>query len=137
MEEFIDAESTGQTFQTKASISFQDITLRHLNRICQLSCDEFTGGYVNKKLINFGGISQKIETYVPDQRKRYIQAVNTLYDLTYSFFDKVMNKEDIKLDEERKKEKDINKLIEVSRKRFRSLVSLLKRLNFLKEEDIT
>ena len=133
-EEFIDGESYSGGGGKKFKLTFEEIVMRHLREICSLSCDEFRGGYTNKQIISLpGGVSTRNETYVPDARARYGQAIETLYDLIYSFFDKEMEDKDKKLEEEEKECKSKDELIKVKRKYMRALCSLLKRHNFLKE----
>jgi len=115
-EEFIDAESYSGGGGKKFKLTFEEIVMRHLRQICSLSCDEFRGGYVNKQIIALpGGMSTRNETYIPDARSRYNQAVDSLYDLIYSFFDKIMNDEDkqLKKDESHCKSKD--QLVQIKR----------------------
>ena len=132
--EFIDAESYSGGGGQKFKLTFEEIVMRHLRQICSLSCDEFRGGYTNKQIVALpGGMSTRNEMYVPDARARYNQAVETLYDLIHSFFDKQMMKEDEKLKEEEKKCKSKEDVVVIKRKYFRALCSLLKRHNFLKE----
>ncbi len=134
-EDFIDAESYYGGGSNKFKLTFEEIVMRHLRQICSLSCDEFRGGYTNKQIIALpGGMSTKNETYIPDARLRYNQAVDTLYDLIFSFFDEEMEKKDDNLKEQEKDCKDKDKKVEIKRNMLRALCSLLKRLNFLREE---
>ena len=134
-EDFIDAESYSGGGGNKFKLTFEEIVMRHLRQICSLSCDEFRGGYTNKQIIALpGGMSTKNETYIPDARLRYNQAVDTLYDLIFSFFDEEMKEEDKKLKQQEKDCKDKDKMVEIKRNMLRALCSLLKRLNFLREE---
>lgn len=133
-EEFIDAESYSGGGGKKFKLTFEEIVMRHLREICSLSCDEFRGGYTNKQIIALpGGMSTRNETYIPDARARYGQAIETLYDLIFSFFDKQMEKEDEELTKKESECKTKEELIKVKREYLRALCSLLKRHNFLKE----
>lgn len=126
-------------------IEFRDIVLEHLKKILELTRLEFRGGYIQKK--NVGGIVE--ETYIPDTRKQYIQAIESLSDILLGFFDKTMNdkNKDLneKMKEQLKKFKDskkeigsvehneymIEKLI-LSRSLFQELNLLLHRKDYLK-----
>lgn len=134
-EEFIDAERYSGGGGKKFKLTFEEIVMRHLRQICALSCDEFRGGYTNKQIIALpGGMSTRNETYIPDARARYGQAVDSLYDLIHSFFDNVMKKEDDKITKAEEKCEDKQELVKIKRQMLRALCTLLKRLNFLREE---
>jgi len=64
--------------------SFRDIALVHLNKILELSCDEFRGGYEEKKIR--GNFVE--EVYVPDSRKRISQAIEFLSYLLQPIYNK-------------------------------------------------
>ncbi len=134
-EEFIDAESYSGGGGKKFKLTFEEIVMRHLRQICSLSCDEFRGGYTNKQIIALpGGMSTRNETYIPDARARYNQSVDSLYDLIYSFFDEDMKKEDKRIQTLVKECKDKQGMTQLKRDMLRSLCTLLKRLNFLRDE---
>ena len=134
-EEFIDAESYSGGGGKKFKLTFEEIVMRHLRQICSLSCDEFRGGYTNRQIIALpGGMSTKNETYIPDARARYNQSVDSLYDLIYSFFDKEMKDNDERIKSLIKKCKDKQEMIQHKRDMLRALCTLLKRLNFLRDE---
>lgn len=83
---FIDAEQ----YQGKGDekITFKGIVLEHLKRIGTLAAQDFHGGYTihNKE-------SGVIESYIPDTREAYSNAVDYLFDITSPHFDKQMLKD--------------------------------------------
>ena len=50
---------------------WQEIIFQQLSKILELSNDEFRGGYTDKKIV--GGVVEEI--YIPDSRKKVIQAI--------------------------------------------------------------
>ena len=75
--------------QNKEKLSFREIVLNHLNKVLEISRQEFMGGYW--KQIAHGATTHT--EYVPNSRKCYIQAVESLVDILYPYFDKQMHKE--------------------------------------------
>lgn len=127
--EFEDIEG-GVTF-SKEDISIRIIVLNHLKKICLLSCDEFIGGYYNSVTEWHGELRYVKKVYVPDARARYIQAVDSLYDILIPFFDTQFSKEK---EEIQKMPSDNNdKKLEKTRKLFQELNKLLLRKNYLAE----
>lgn len=96
--EFLDAEQYQGEYNQ--NISFKDIMLRHLQKIAQMSCQEFTGGYWNSKPMSMGSVATTMEVYVPDTREAYSNAIDCLHDLLIPYFDKQCN-EEIKVVEEK------------------------------------
>jgi len=126
----------------KQKKSFRDIALAHLNKILELSCDEFRGGYT-QKVIKGNYVE---EVYVPDNRKRISQAIEFLSYLLLPFYDKDMKEKaepiEEKITENLKKFNDdeidrdkfmINKL-KLMKDLFRELNYLLYRKDYLKGE---
>ncbi len=72
--------------EKKDKKTFRDIILSHLSKILELSCDEFKGGYWIKQIK--GNYTEEI--YVPDSRKRIIQAIEFFSYLLQPFYDKTI-----------------------------------------------
>lgn len=64
-------------FFKKEEFSFRQILFKHLDRILEIATQEFRSGYIQKK-IKEGFIE---EVYIPDNRKRYIQSIECLFDI--------------------------------------------------------
>ncbi len=138
---------TDNFYNKKERTSFRDIVLQHLKRILELSTLEFKGGY-NHNVVR-GNISEIV--YVPDTRKCYIQAIESLADVLIPHYDKIMEadnkkygEDDVKLlkelEEAKEKIKDrrgyvpqyIKRKLPLARKLFQQLNRLLKRIEYLK-----
>ena len=134
--EFIDAEnfSSGKG----SIITFEFLVLKHISKIMELSCTEFRSSYKDTNIIQLGnGLVQKHEVYHADNRKQFIQAIDTFSDVMMPFYDKTATKEITELESntnslDEQKETDILKILKLKRSMFRSLIALLKRNNFLK-----
>lgn len=96
---FVDAESYGG--ESKEDFNFRFIILTHLKRISEFSSVEFRGGYWNIKrtpVVQGGGGTTIInETYVPDSREVYSNAVECFADMLYPHFDEEMRAEEAKI----------------------------------------
>lgn len=139
-------------------LSFREIVLGHLKKILELSCNEFRGGFYTTT--HSRGTSS--EEYVPDSRKQYIQAIESLHDVLIPHFDKEMGEKSKEHNEEVKEKlkeakESFNKMdeykqpqwgnywsaikIDFVRGLFQELNYLLKRIDYLKkaifeEEDL-
>ena len=126
----------------KQKKTFRDILFTMLNKILELSCDEFRGGYTQKVIK--GNFVEEI--YIPDARRRISQAIEFFSYLLQPFYDKDMekvakeNKEKAKTNlkkfNDKKIDRDtfrINKL-NLMMKLFEEQNHLLKRKDYLKGE---
>ncbi len=124
----------------KEKRTFKDLILDQLNRILELSVDEFRGGYTQKKVV--GNYIE--ETYIPDARKRMSQAIEFFSFLLQPLYDKDMKKQsdtlkrkigsNLKKFNDKKIERDvfrINKL-NLMKELFEELNFLLVRKDYLK-----
>lgn len=123
----------------EGTISFRDIALKHYQRITQLSCVEFRGGYYEDKTRTAGKIAYTERIYIPDSRDVYVNAINSLYDILLPHFDKIMKEraEEIEelwntrsIDLKGTKRWDVER-IEIKRRLFQQLSLLLSRLGYL------
>jgi hypothetical protein len=84
---FEDAE-TNNNFISQDKVSFRSIILNHLNNILRYSSVEWRGGfYEERPMTAQGGV---IRTYIDDSREIYSNAVESLADCLYPYFDKKM-----------------------------------------------
>lgn len=136
----------------KEKKTFRDIVLAHLNKILELSLDEFRGGYTKKEIK--GNYAEEI--YVPDSRKRMCQAIEFFSFLLQPHYDPDMikkskeikqkiqkNLENFNGKKENGKKGDKKKItkedfmvekLKHMKELFEQLNYLLKRRNYLKDE---
>ncbi len=69
-------------YVAKEKKTFRERIFEHQDRIMEISTKEFTGGYWETKVI--GNYTEKV--YHPDQRKCYIQSVESWTSLLFPFF---------------------------------------------------
>jgi len=108
----------------KEKKTFRDLALTHLSKILELSCDEFKGGYWIKQIK--GDYTEEI--YIPDSRKRIIQAIEFFALILQPFFDK----------DTKDKHSELKKKIEDNLKKFDGKKIdreefIIKKLNLMKE----
>ena len=65
----------------KKGLSINEIILRHLRKISDLSCQELTPSRWEKRPIKIGEGVSILEKYHPDLREAYINAVDFLFDM--------------------------------------------------------
>ena len=104
----MDVESIKEqtSYYQKGEGTKQDIVLRHIRKISDISSEEITSGYWEKKPMKTGSGILLTEKYNKDQRLAYIKAVDFLLDIIWFDLkeDKVFKKEFKDLEEEEKKE---------------------------------
>jgi len=122
--------------------SFRDIVLSHLNKILELSCDEFKGGYWKKEVK--GNLIE--EVYVPDSRKKMIQVIEFWGYILRPRFNKDMKEKYKKIreklsgnlkqfnDNKIDKEKFVIRKLKIMKNLFEELNFLLSDLDYLKGE---
>lgn len=124
----IEFSDEGGDYNTK-TLSIQEIVLRHLRKISDICCKEFTGGYWQKKPIKTPGGIMFTEEYHEDVRACYCNAVDFLIDVLYPKGDKDFKKyvdDNENIDDKTPiEQKVINK-----RKTFREISKMLERTNY-------
>ncbi|MCK5293668.1 MAG: hypothetical protein KAJ49_03375 [Arcobacteraceae bacterium] len=65
----------------KEKVTIKEVMIMHIKKISDLSCKEFTPSFWSKKPMKMGDGVAIVETYHPDTRLAYINAVNFLLDL--------------------------------------------------------
>lgn len=122
--------------------SIKEIILRHIRKISDLCCKEFTGGYWEKKPIKTSTGIMFIETYHEDVREAYCNAVDFLIDVIYPMGDKNLKEyltkyegyEEKMTDKKEKEEEklDIKDKIKKKRRTFRQINLMFENTNFWK-----
>lgn len=132
-------DDTDENVEQKFSI--KEIILRQIRKIGDISSQEFTGGYWDKKPIKTSTGILFTETYRNDVRESYCNAVDFLIDITYPMSDKELKeylnnfegfKEKIKKDDkvEETKVLDIKDKLKLKRQTFRQINLMFERKNF-------
>lgn len=125
-------------YRGEQKYSIKEIILRHIRKISDICCQEFTGGYWEKKPIRTQSGILFSEVYHNDIREAYCNAIDFLIDLVYPIGDKTLKdylKKNENFDEEYK-EADKIKVIEVKEKlnkkriTFRQISLMFERTNF-------
>ena len=126
----------------KKSKSVGQLVFECIEKIFEISCHEFRGGYWIKK--DHGNWIE--EVYVPDSRKVYCQAIESLSFITAPHYDSDMEEEIKDIDKEQeknlekydKKEIDyetyITKKLTLMKQVFKKINFLLKKKDYLKGE---
>jgi hypothetical protein len=122
--------------------SIKEIILRHIRKISDICCKEFTGGYVEKKPIRMQTGVMFTEVYHDDVREAYCNAVDFLIDIIYPMGDKKLKEylgenEDFKEDDKevKKYEKDIKDKLRLKRNTFRQINLMFERMNFWEKSE--
>lgn len=135
----------------KGEYSLKEIILRHIRKISDLTCQELTPGYWQRTPVKVGGGVIMSESYHPDLRESYINAVDFLLDV---IMPNVIEEEDkdfklvlVKLDEAQKKSFELfsngegnqdgwtREKLKLRRKLFSEIMLFLSRINFFGGEE--
>ncbi len=153
MEDSIYVGAEEQTSFGEEKLDFRFIVMEHLRRIIKLSSVEWKGGY------EVTNPRTGIETYIPDTRAEYWNAINALSDIMNPHLDNKIIEEEEKLNKEEKElfnewhtrtkeglpipkyndadEKYKDKKVILKRKLFRLLCKFLKKKGYFKVKEIT
>jgi hypothetical protein len=121
--------------------SIKEIILRHIRKISDLCCQEFTGSYWEKKPIKTSSGIMFSEVYHDDKREAYCNAVDFLIDVVYPMSDKKLKeyltkyegyKEEITDDKVEEEKLDIKEKIKKKRITFRQINLMFENTNFWK-----
>lgn len=112
-------------------LNIKEIILRHVRKISDICCKEFTGGYWTKKPINTAGGVLFIETYNEDVREAYCNAVDFLIDMLYPLGDDEL-RDYLKDSESVDKDwgDDVKGKLKQKRKTFKEINIMFDRINF-------
>ena len=125
-------------------LSIKEIIIRHVRKIADISCREFTGGYWQKKPINLGSGVVFTEVYHEDVRAAYCNAVDFLIDIIYPLggdslkeylieFEGFIDKNSKETTTPQNKEEDIKLRLKLKRQTFRQINIMFESTNFLKD----
>lgn len=115
-------------------ISAKDVILRHIRKISDITCQEFTGGYWEKKPIKTSSGILFVEKYHEDVREAYCNAVDFLIDVVYPISDTEMK---LYFDEHEPVNFDleIKEKLKLKRTTFRKINIMFDRTNFFQSSD--
>lgn len=88
VEPYADVEISEEGEYGDKTLSIKEIVLRHIKKISDISCKEFTGGYWQKRPVRTPGGIMFVEEYHEDVREAYCNAINFLIDILYPDSDK-------------------------------------------------
>ncbi len=117
-------------YSTDNGLSIKQIILRHLRKIGDICCQEFTGGWWEKKPIRTSNGVMFSEYYHADVREAYCNAIDFLIDIIYPLGDKALQDY---IDENEKVDAEISDIKEkLKRKKmtFREINQMFERTNF-------
>jgi len=136
-------ELDGELGEQKYSIN--EIILRQIRKIGDLSCKEFTGGYWEKRPIRTSGGIMFSEVYHNDIREAYCNAVDFLIDIIYPMGDDTLKeylkkfegyleviKKETNKSNNSEKEIKIKEKLKLKRQTFRQINLMFERCNFWK-----
>lgn len=129
-----DVEFKEESEYQQEGYSFKEIVLRHSRKIGDICCQEFTGGYWNKKPIKTQSGILFTEEYHQDIREAYCNAVDFLIDIIYPMSDKIL-KEYLDKNEPINFDMEIKSKLKLKRTTFREINKMFERTNFFKSSD--
>lgn len=115
-------------------LSIKELVLRHIKKISDICCKEFTGGYWSKKPIKTMSGVLFTEEYHEDVREAYCNAVDFLIDIVFPISDKEL-KEKLKSDLD-SFGIDIAVKIRNKRKAFQEINMMFERMDFFKGQSV-
>lgn len=120
-------------YQSDQKLSMKEIVLRHIRKIGDICCQEFTGGFWEKKPVKTQSGVMFTEVYHEDIREVYCNAMDFLIDIIYP-----MGDDDLRTilqgDKEYKSDEIKEKLI-AKRKIFKEINKMFNRTNFWQGTD--
>ena len=114
--------------------SIKEIVHRHIKKISDICCQEFTGGYWEKKPIKTTSGVLFTEEYHPDVREAYCNAVDFLVDVLYPLGDDKLKKH---IDEHDIDIKDIKEKLKDRRKMFKEINKMFDNNNFWEQTGVS
>ena len=124
------------------TLSIKEIILRHIRKISDLSCQEFTGGFWEEKPVKTASGIMFIKKWHDDVREAYCNSIDFLIDIIYPMSDDDLKeylknfegfKEKIAKEDKDEDEKiEITKKIKLKRQTFRQINLMFERKNFWK-----
>ena len=128
---FADMEFSDEGDYQQQELNIKEIILRHIRKISDICCKEFTGGYWERKPVKTAGGILFTEQYHEDVREAYCNAVDFLTDMLFPLGDKDLQKylnenEDIEKDWG----EDIKAKLKRKRQTFKEINIMFERINF-------
>lgn len=126
-------------------LTIKSIILRHISKISQISCQEFTAGYWEKKPMRTQTGVMFSEVYHPDVRESYCNAVDFLLDIIEPSADKEFIDKLAKISEredqeykDAKKDKNVwlKAKVKLRRELFKEIFFLFKRIQYFDVTDV-
>lgn len=112
--------------------TIQEIILRQIRKVGDISSEEFVSGYWQKKPIKTSGGMVFVMEYHKDTRKAYCNSIDFIIDLVYPLADEefmqLIDKEDEKVF------KDVDDELNSKRKLFRKINGMFERTGFFKDK---
>jgi hypothetical protein len=124
-----DFEIKEESDYMQEGLNVKETILRHIRKIGDICCQEFTGGYWNKKPIKTQSGIMFTEEYHQDVREAYCNAVDFLIDVVYPSSDKELKKY-IDDNEPIGIKVDIQEKLILKRRTFRQINIMFERTNF-------
>jgi hypothetical protein len=123
--------------------TMHELILRHIRKISDISCAEFTAGFWEKKPVKMQGGVMFSEEYHEDKRLAYSNAVDFLTDVVYSLsddkFKEYANANELLLNLDEQDEDKLNKHIRAvqanRRQMFKQINIMFERHNFFQNTD--
>ena len=136
-----DIEFREESEYKQEGYSMNEIILRHIRKMSDISCQEFTGGYWNKKPIKTQSGVMFTEEYHEDKREAYCNAVDFLIDVIYPMGDKdlktYIDSNDKDFDEVTDDSLRIKKKLKLKRGIFKEINKMFDRTNFWQSSDVS
>ena len=126
------ARFTDEQSEEEKQLSIKDIILQHLRKISQISCQEFTGGYWEKKPVKVQGGVFFSEIYHNDVREEYCNAIDNLMIMVYAWSDKIY-KDIVETFEKLPEEQEVNKKVKAYRTILKQTYIMFERYNFFEQ----
>lgn len=127
---FDDVEISDESDDSDEVTSIKQIALLHIKKISNIMIQELTGGYWEKKPVKTGSGIFMAQTYKPDLRAAYCNAVGFLCDIVYPNADKKFRDIADILYKEEDSIKDIKEKIKKFRVLFREINNMFERMNY-------
>jgi hypothetical protein len=128
-------EFTEESEYEQKEYTIKEIILRHIRKISDICCKEFTGGYWSKKPIKTSSGIMFTEEYHEDVRESYCNSIDFLIDVIYPMGDKPLK---AKIEEHDKLEfSDIKVKLKSKRIIFKEINIMFERTNFWKSSDVS
>lgn len=116
--------------------SIKEIILRHIRKIGDICCQEFTGSYWEKKPMKTQSGIMFTEVYHQDIREAYCNAIDFLVDIIYPMGDKLL-KDYIDTNDKDYTTDEVKDNIKAKRKLFKQINLMFERNNFWQSSGVS